>query len=114
LIVRFDDIRVAVLTELMLASKEGRGIIETRDDSHAGEIETSRMLHSHPHLVKGTGAREYPDFPEGILVRNKRRFWQGGVWGDPTVATAEKGERLENAVVDALESFVEKFERWEE
>ncbi len=106
----YADLRIAVLTEFMLASREGKGIIETADDAHAGEIETSRILHSHPHLVNGSGAREYPCFPTGILVRDKRKYWPGGVWGDPTKATAEKGARLEKVVVDALERLVEELE----
>ena len=110
-LLRFADIRVAVLTEFMLAAREGRGIIETPDDGHAGEIETSRILHSHPHLVKGTGVREYPNFPVGILVRDKRACWPGGVWGDPTKATAEKGARLEEAVVAALDRLVTDLEQ---
>lgn len=113
LLLRFADIRVAVLTEYMLAAREGRGIIETQDDSHAGEIETSRILHSHPHLVKGVGVREYPTFPVGILVRDKRAYWPGGVWGDPTKATAEKGARLEEAVVAALDRLVTELEQGE-
>lgn len=113
LLQRFEDIRVAVLTEYMLAAREGRGIIETQDDSHAGEIETSRILHSHPHLVKGQGVREYPTFPVGMLVRDKRACWPGGVWGDPTKATAEKGARLEEAVVAALDQMVTELERAE-
>ena len=111
---RFADLRIAVLTEFMLASREGRGIIETEDDSHAGEIETSRLLHSHPHLVKGKGEKEYPDFPKGILVRNKRKFWQNGVWGDPTLASAEKGALLEEAVLKALDRLVGRLETMEE
>jgi len=110
----YDDVRVAVLTEYMLAAQEGRGIIETPDDSHAGEIKTSRMLHMHPQLVKGSAEREYPDFPVGILVRDKRRYWPNGVWGDPTLATAEKGARLEEAVVDALERLVDRLEEGED
>jgi creatinine amidohydrolase len=110
LLQRFPDIRMAVLTEYMLAAKEGRGIIETPDDSHAGEIETSRLLHSHPQLVKGEGEREYPSFPAGILVRDKRRFWPNGVWGDPTLASAQKGARLEEAVVAALDRLVTAME----
>ncbi len=114
LLQRYADIRVAVLTEYQLAAREGRAIIETQDDAHAGEIETSRMLHMHPHLVKGVGEREFPTFPVGILVRDKRRFWPGGVWGDPTRATVEKGARLEGVVVDALEKLVEQLEGWQE
>ncbi len=113
LLEQFDDIRIAVLTEYMLASTEGRGIFETEGDSHAGEIETSRILHSHPHLVKGPGKREFPGFPRGILVRNKRNFWPGGVWGDPTLASAEKGARLEAVVVEALDRLVTQLEELE-
>ncbi len=114
LLERFDDIRIAVLTEYMLASTEGREIFATEGDSHAGEIETSRILHSHPHLVKGQGRREFPSFPRGILVRNKRNFWPGGVWGDPTLATAEKGARLETVVVEALDRLVAQLEELED
>ena len=113
LLSRFADCRIAVLTEYMLASREGRGLIETEGDSHAGEIETSRILHSHPHLVKGTAAREFPDFPAGILVRDKRRCWPGGVWGDPGKASADKGARLEELVVTALERLVDQLETME-
>ncbi len=103
LIARFDDIRMAVVTEYELAKREGRGIVETEGDSHAGEIETSRILHTHPHLVKGEGTREFPTFPAGgILVRDKRRFWPGGVWGDPTKGSADKGRRIEDLVVSKV------------
>lgn len=111
---RFNDLKIAVLTEYQLASDEGRGLIETEGDSHAGEIETSRMLHSHPHLVKGDAEREFPRFPKGILVRDKRKFWQGGVWGDPGKASAEKGLRIEELVVSALDRFVDHLESWVE
>ena len=114
LLERFADLKIAVLTEFMLAAKEGRGLIETPDDSHAGEIETSRILHSHPQLVKGSAEREYPTFPMGILVRDKRRFWPGGVWGDPTLASKDKGRRLEKLVVECLDRFVTKLEQWQE
>jgi creatinine amidohydrolase len=114
LLERFPDVKIAVLTEYQLAAEEGRGLVETPGDSHAGEIETSRMLNSHPHLVKGSAKREFPNFPMGMLVRNKQKFWPGGVWGDPTKATSGKGAQIEQLVVDALERFVNKFENWQE
>lgn len=103
-------LRIAVVTEYELAKDEGRGIVETPGDAHAGEIETSRIMHSHPHLVKGSSPAEYPTFPAGILVRDKRRYWPGGVWGDPGKATAEKGERLEELVVNRLVELVKSIE----
>jgi len=111
---RFDDLKIAVLTEYLLAARAGRQLIETEGDSHAGEIETSRILHSHPELVKGRAAEEYPDFPAGLLVRNKQKYWPGGVWGDPGKASAEKGAQLEALVVRELVDFIERMENWQE
>uniref|UniRef100_A0A831XD91 Creatininase family protein n=1 Tax=Geobacter metallireducens TaxID=28232 RepID=A0A831XD91_GEOME len=108
------DIRIAVVTEYELASREGRGIIETEGDAHAGEIETSRILHTHPHLVKGVGEREFPAFPAGILVRNKRKYWPNGIWGDPAKAAAHKGKCLEELVVKKIIELVVALEQFEE
>lgn len=108
------DIRIAVVTEYELASREGKGIIETEGDAHAGEIETSRILHTHPHLVQGRGEREFPSFPTGILVRNKRKYWPNGVWGDPAKATAEKGKRLEELVVKKIVELAAALEQFQE
>lgn len=114
LIAEIPDINMAVVTEYELAKDAGAHLIETRGDSHAGEIETSRIMHSHPHLVKGIGACEYPSFPTGILVRDKRSFWPGGVWGDPAKASAEKGRLIESLVADKVVELVKALEsrRW--
>ena len=114
LIAEIDGINMAVVTEFDLAKDTGASLIETRGDTHAGEIETSRILHSHPHLVKGIAAAEYPTFPTGILVRDKRSFWPGGVWGDPTKASAEKGRLIESLVADKVVELVIALEsrRW--
>lgn len=114
LIVEFADIKMAVVTEYELASREGKGIVETEGDSHAGEIETSRIMHSHPHLVKGEGKREFPNFPQGILVRNKRKYWPTGVWGDPTKASTEKGKRIEELVVRKIVELAKMMEDFKE
>ncbi len=110
LIAEFADINIAVVTEYDLARNEGKAIISTEGDAHAGEIETSRILHTHPHLVKGSSEREFPDFPLGILVRNKRKYWPNGVWGDPTEASAIKGKVLEELVVKKIIDLVQNME----
>lgn len=114
LIAELPGINMAVVTEFDLAKEAGVHLIETRGDSHAGEIETSRIMHSHPHLVKGSSAEEYPHFPTGILVRDKRSYWPGGVWGNPGKASAEKGEKIESLVADKVVELVKALEsrRW--
>ena len=102
LIAEIPYIEIAVVVEFELARNAGRKIIETCEDRHAGEIETSRIMFSHPHLVKGEGKLEWPSFPEGILVRDKMKYWPNGVWGDPTKASAVKGKQLEDLVVEKI------------
>lgn len=114
LIAQFADLNLAVVTEYDLASRTGRHLVETQGDAHAGEIETSRMLHSRPELVKGSSPAEMPHFPAGILVRNKRAFWPGGVAGNPAKASKEKGEAIEALVADALEELLQRLEAWRE
>lgn len=104
------ELCIAVVTELDLVNQHAFSLVETRGDSHAGEIETSRLLHSHPQLVKGRSKAEFPTFPRGVLVRDKRAFWPGGVWGDPEKATAEKGAKIEAAVLDGLERLIVELE----
>lgn len=114
LLAELPGINIAVVTEYDLAKEAGAHLVETRGDAHAGEIETSRILHSHPQLVKGSAPTEYPCFPTGILVRDKRSFWPGGVWGDPGKASAEKGRILESLVADKVVELVKALEsrRW--
>jgi creatinine amidohydrolase len=114
LIAEMSDIRLAVVTEYEYAKRQGKGIIETEGDGHAGEIETSRIMHSHPQLVKGTGEEEYPQFPVGILVRNKRKFWKNGVWGNPAKASADKGRRLNDLVIAKIVELVKSIENFTE
>lgn len=110
---QFDDIQIAVIKEYDLALAVGEGLLETPGDAHAGEIETSRLLHSHPQLVKGLSPAEYPTFPEGILVRDKQRYWPGGIWGDPTKASSAKGELLQQRMSDKLCHIIAELERME-
>ena len=113
---KYADIRIAVINEYEFCYRAGRkaGMVETEGDSHAGEVETARIQYLHPGLVKGTSPREFPDFPEYILVRNKTAYWPGGVWGDPVAATPEKGERLVRLSAAALAEFVRNFETFSE
>lgn len=105
------DLQLAVVCEYHWAQAEGRsGIIETPDDGHAGEIETSRILAISPDLVKGTSPEEYPRFPKPIIPREKRIHWPGGVWGDPAKGTQRKGEELLRRSTDKLVALIRELE----
>lgn len=89
---------------LATESERDRGSI-----GHAGEWETSLQLFLRPELVDMSRARageERQELSDGsrafAAFAERRRERSGGVHGDPTVATAEKGERLFRAARDAL------------
>jgi creatinine amidohydrolase len=89
--------RVPHIVKSLLTEKEGHlGI-------HAGDAETSLLLAILPETVRMDRAvAEYPPVPEGILTLERtlpipwvtRDISRSGVIGDPTTATAEKGEQI--------------------
>lgn len=105
LLEEFPDLRVAVVNILDLLGEvlySRPDLIKTQGDSHAGEVETALMLAAYPHLVQGSAPAEWPAFPKYLLVRDKRRYWPGGVWGDPSRATAAQGEAILEAEAQRL------------
>ncbi|NIA20267.1 MAG: creatininase family protein [Xanthomonadaceae bacterium] len=114
LLQEYEDMKMAIICEYELAREVSREFVETEEDSHAGEIETSRLLFLQPELVQGSSPEEYPDFPRFILVRNKQAYWRHGVWGNPNKASREKGEKYCRLTVDALISFIQQFESFTE
>lgn len=97
-------------------------------DWHAGDIETSIQLYLHPELVDMSRAKvgyryKKSRFSSHDLGRNW--FWQyiiagspyiggeagevEGVSGDPTLATAELGEKILNIAAEAISEFIREF-----
>ena len=114
LLAELPDVKLAILSVLDVGATAWEGLVETLGDSHAGEVETSLMLYLHPQLVHGLAPEEYPRFPKHILVRDKRSFWPGGVWGNPQVASSEKGKALMGRSVNALVELIRQLESWPE
>lgn len=108
------DLVAASLTVVDLLGGQVADLLSTPGDSHSGELETSIVMHLAPELVKGTSPREFPAFPGPILVRNKKAFWPGGVWGDPGAADPAKGRELVRRGVSALVEMIRKVEAFEE
>ncbi len=111
LVEHFHTLEVAALCEYRWAQEEGAGgIVETPDDGHAGEIETSRILALDLDLVQGMSPEEYPKFQKPFIPREKRPSWPGGVWGDPSKGTAEKGEALYARSTERMVALVREME----
>ncbi len=93
-------------------------IVETPNDVHAGEIETSTGLAARPHLVRMERAKKqvpkfssrYLDFTSkrGVLwYAYTRKISPSGVMGDPTKASADKGKKIWEIMIAHLVSLVE-------
>lgn len=108
LVGELDGISMAACSVYEILGKEAYSIAETKNDSHAGEMETSLMLFLAPELVKGRSRQEYPSFPKPLVVKDKLRYWKGAVWGNPEAASRDKGERLFGFMVTAIKDLVVK------
>jgi creatinine amidohydrolase/Fe(II)-dependent formamide hydrolase-like protein len=91
---------------------------ETPNDVHAGEIETSTTLAVRPHLVRTERIRKvFPKLSSRYLSFSSQRgvAWYAftkklsptGVMGDPTRASAEKGQRMWQAMIAHLVALTE-------
>jgi creatinine amidohydrolase len=84
--------------------------------SHADEIETSMMLYIAPNTVRMSRAVKdlSPDRP-GPLTRDPkatdRTYSPTGAWGDPTLATNEKGQILVEATVRTILADIEDLQK---
>ncbi|MFO7547192.1 MAG: creatininase family protein [Trueperaceae bacterium] len=79
---------------------------------HAEEFETSLMLHARPDLVHMDRAvRDYPDAPATFDMTSTTMgdLMGSGVFGDATVATAEKGARWMTRAADDAASLFRTF-----
>ncbi|MDZ7849573.1 MAG: creatininase family protein [Halodesulfurarchaeum sp.] len=86
------------------------------DMGHAGPIETSFLLHTHPELVREDrleagrdgGTDSWGEWVSGTnLAHDAAEFTENGTVGDPTKASAEAGENLLDGAVTALEALLE-------
>lgn len=78
-------------------------------DLHAGEIETSLMLHLAPDLVRAGAPDSVPASPPGYLDAIPfQRLSPAGVWGRASLASAKKGGVAFAAAVGATVDYIEQ------
>ena len=93
-------------------------LTQTKNDVHAGEIETSTSLAVRPHLVRRNEAvSEVPRFSSRYLDFTSKRgvLWYGytdrisdsGIMGNPLVASPQKGEKIWEIMIAHLVALVE-------
>jgi creatinine amidohydrolase len=93
-----------------------REVAEQEGGTHADEIETSIMLVLAPDRVDMTKAvKDFSNQGSGGLTRNPAgpgTFSPTGSWGDPTLATREKGRKVVEAFVRSLVLDIEELRAW--
>jgi creatinine amidohydrolase len=104
ILMRFTDV-IATMSpvEKQVAKQEG--------GTHADEIETSMILYMDPSAVDMSKAvKDYHPSGQGGLTRDPKgagTYSPTGTWGDPTLATREKGRIVVEALVDAIARQIE-------
>jgi creatinine amidohydrolase/Fe(II)-dependent formamide hydrolase-like protein len=100
------------------SERDVMAMIETPNDVHAGEIETSTTLAIRAHMVRRKEVRKFvPKFSSRYLDFSSKRSveWYAriakispsGVLGDPTKASIEKGKKIWAIMIRHLAEFVE-------
>lgn len=100
-------LRVMVLSDYDIAY-DLKGKEFSADDGHAGQIETSRILNIRPDLVgedRPSGSGRPPRF---MVLSNPEEYIPTGVMGDSKDASADRGGRIDEYVVDVLCRLVEE------
>lgn len=108
LAVDYPDFLIAVTDWFSIVPQKG---YFEEPDSHAGELETSVMMHYHPELVSLEEAGSGRGKPFTISSLNEKVAWVPRDWsrvtedtgyGDPRKSSAEKGRKYARAVVSRL------------
>ncbi|WP_314220929.1 creatininase family protein [Streptomyces zaehneri] len=76
-------------------------------DMHAGEIETSILLHAHPELVRpGYESADFvADDRRHLLTLGMSAYTDSGVIGRPSLGSAEKGKELLASLADSFGAY---------
>ncbi|WP_333482828.1 creatininase family protein [Streptomyces mutabilis] len=89
-------------------ARERAGVVTSLlTDMHAGEIETSVLLHAHPELVRpGHEAADFiADDRRHLLSLGMSAYTDSGVIGRPSLGAAEKGKELLASLADSFGSY---------
>ena len=105
-----DAAKVVLVHPWLEAAERISGILESaHEEQHAGELETSVMMHLAPEQVGDSLIDHVPDVgPEYFDYMPMKDFCPDGVWGRPSLATPEKGEQALAAMVEVTVASVEE------
>lgn len=112
------DMKAIILDlEKFLPQMLEKTLLESKDNLHACEYETSLLLYLYPELVRKERIEDCtPNVPREYLNYDSIfKYSKNGVWGRPSLASAEKGEKLFNLMVNTgVDYIVKTFNFFEE
>jgi creatinine amidohydrolase len=79
-------------------------------DSHAGAIETSRVMAIRSDLIKGRGNVSYPNFPRFEITPDPEKYFPSGTMGNPTIASVLKGKKINDYVIEQVVKLVKELQ----
>jgi creatinine amidohydrolase len=91
------------------ARRSAELVTSGHEDMHAGELETSILLHANPELVRDgyQSADWVADDRRHLLTTGMGEYTRSGVIGRPSLASAEKGKALLASLVGSFASVLE-------
>jgi creatinine amidohydrolase len=98
-------VRIMVLSDFDFA-EELTPKYADENDGHAGTLETSRMMAIKPELIKAKGEASVWQMPRFEVVAHPENYFPSGVNGDPTSASAEKGQKINEYIIEQMEKLV--------
>jgi len=90
---------------------ELRGKYFDEKDGHGGTIETSRVMAIRPDLVRNKGKKNFKKLPRFEVIADPSEFLPGGIRGDPTAASAEKGRFINNYIIEEIVRLIEELKQ---
>ena len=103
-------VRIMVLSDYDFA-KELTPKYASETDGHAGTLETSRVMAIKPELIKGVGETSFSQMPRFEVVAHPEIYFPSGVNGDPTAASREKGQKINEYIVEQVEKLVKEIKQ---
>jgi creatinine amidohydrolase len=114
-LLKAEDIHFTYTDILEAGAAAEKRVSKQEGGTHADEIETSIMLYIDPHDVDMSKAvKDYHPSDKGPLTRDPKKpgvYSATGIYGDPTLATREKGEAVVNAILQTILNDIEQLRR---
>jgi len=103
-------VRIMVLSDFDFAEELTPKYADV-NDGHAGTLETSRVMAIKPELIKTKGKASTWQMPRFEVVVHPEQYFPTGVNGDPTTATTEKGEKINQYIIEEIIKLVRELRK---